>query len=289
MRLQLRETDMLWRPPCRILCVAALMIVVQTVTRADDPERPSVEDRRLLLMQEWARDVTFRAGSDADFPARVESDALFRYDDLTRGYVDGAVWRLGATGRPRALVTTELNPDYLGGGQRIVYEFLSLTDVPFTARSSDVAGWTPSQSALSEGVLSDGPTPAATAERRLFQLKQIAGRFSAMQEVEDQHLRLRLLPRPIDRYAPSEDARADAAMFLFVSGRMPGVVLLIETDGGGWRYGIGRLSAPSVLTVTLDGEAVWNVEPAALGWDQPYVADNSAVLIPGFEESNSLE
>lgn len=268
---------------CRAICVGLLLV---SIARGDDPEPASLADRRLNLMQEWTRNLAFRSADDA-FPAELESDPLFRYDDLTRGYVDGAVWRLGAEGRPSALVTTELHPDYLGGGPRIVYEFLSLTDVPFTAESNDVTGWRPSESGLSVGSLPDGPMPAATAERRLFQMKQVANRFAATQEVEGQQLRLRLLPRPIDRYAPSGGAQADAALFLFVSGRMPGVVLLLETDGEGWTYGVGRLSGPSTLTVSLDQEVVWLVEPDLGGWSQPYVASNSSTVIPGLEQTDS--
>ena len=197
--------------------------------------------------------------------------------------MDGTVWRLGAEGRPLAIITAELTPDYYGAGPRIVYDFLSLTDVPFRAASGDVPGWSPSKSAVTMHPLPDAPRLETTAPRRLFQMKQLAGRFAATQDVDGEHLKLRLLPRPIDRYTLAGAEQGDAAIFLFVAGRMPGVLLLLENDGRKWQYGIGRLSGPSELVVTLDGDPVWKVPVAAYRWDQPYTASNSPAWIPGYE------
>jgi hypothetical protein len=64
---------------------------------------------------------------------------------------------------------------------------------------------------------------------------------------------------------------------------MPGIVLLLETDGAGWHYGIGRLSQPSTLIVKLDGAEVWKEPPAVLQWSRPYTASNATARIPGVE------
>ena len=123
--------------------------------------------------------------TDPKFPKRLQPTPLFRYDDETRGYVDGTIWRLGEKGRPLAIITAELHPRYLGSGSRIVYDFLSLTDRSFTARSLDVAGWSPGESAVALQPLADAPPPAADAARRLAQLKQQARRFSGTQVVQE--------------------------------------------------------------------------------------------------------
>ena len=92
---------------------------------ADEPrvETPSIENQRMEVMRTRALAMRFR-GIDG-MPKSLEAEPLFRYDDVPRGYVDGAVWRWGEQGRPQAIVTTELHPRYLGSGPRIVYDFLS--------------------------------------------------------------------------------------------------------------------------------------------------------------------
>jgi hypothetical protein len=275
----------------RLLFVGALVALPGAPGAADQPVPDTIAEARMAMMRQRALSIAIR-GDEAAFPKKLEAEPLFRYDDLARGYVDGAVWRLGEHGRARAIITTELHPRY-AGSPRIVYDFLSLSTVPFTARSADVPGWSPSASAVTMQPLPDAPAPAATANRRLFQMKRLADQFSASQTVEGEHLELRLLPRPIDRYAPpagepaagqpGTDRAADGAMFLFVAGRMPGVLLLIETDGRTWQYGIGRLSHPSALVVSRDGNVVWEAAPALLEWNRPYTASNAPAVIPGFE------
>lgn len=265
----------------RRLCMAAVTLCYGAVISAGDDNADSIAAQRMELMRARAASIRFRAQDEA-FPAALESEPLFRYDDHTRGYVDGTVWRLGKSGRPLAIITSELHPHYLGGGPRVVYDFLSLTDVRFTARSSDVPGWSPAESAVAIRALPDGPAPAGNAALRLAQMRQLAGRFTATQEVEGQKVPLRLLPKPIDRYAPGTDAAADGVMFLLVNGRNPGLMLLIETDGRGWSYGIGRLSLPSTLVAKLDDEVVYEQPPPTdYTWGSAYTASNSPAEIPG--------
>lgn len=271
-----------WNLVAGFLLVAfAATALGQEVTR-NAAARDDIAERRLELMRGRVEQMRFRSDR-AGFPSKLEPEPLFRYDDLARRYVDGTVWRLGATGRPLAIVTAELAPDYYGAGPRIVYDLLSLSDVPFRAASGDVPNWSPRESAVAMHALAGAPAPESSATRRLFQMKQLAKRFVATQDVDGEHLELRLLPRPIDRYEPAPSENADGAIFLFVAGRMPGVLLLIETDGRGWRYGVGRLSGPSELIVELDGVPVWKVPRASYQWDQPYTATNAPVEIPGYE------
>ena len=250
---------------------------------ADDGQEDgeSVAQRRLTLMQERVAGILVESGH-SDIPDRLEPKPLFRYDDPTRGYVDGTIWRLGKRGRPYALVTAELHPSFFGRPS-IVYDLLSFTDRDFNAASTDV-DWRPRESGMHEGDLGDGPQPAATDVLRLVQMKRIMQRFDATQEVEGERIQLRRLPQPIDRYRPTNgDDRRDGAMFLFVNGRNPGIVLLLETDGDSWRYLAGRLSTPSTLTVSLDGSLVWRREPLPpiTDWNAAYTGANARANIPG--------
>lgn len=262
-----------------MLAVTIVAALAQTATAdcADDAV-PSVEPQRLETMQGHVAKIRFRSKSP-DFPERLSEQPLFRYDDLTRGYVDGTVWRLGTSGRPKAIVTAELHPLY-AGEPRIICDYLSLTDIPFVADVYEATKWTPAGSAVEMRELPDCPALATTRSQRVVQFKKMAERFTAQQIVEGQTLELRLLPRAIDRYSPSGAEDSDGAIFLFVSGRNPGIVLLIEATPAGWEYGLGRLSGPSTLNVYLEGEPVWQVKPSSYEWNMPYTASNYPIVIP---------
>ena len=231
------------------------------------------------LMMTRVSQIKFSSDVDG-FPTQLRRTPLFRYDDVPRGYVDGAVWRTGGIGRPHAMITTELHPNFFGGGSKIIYEFLSLTEDRFLAESPDFPSWVPGESGALRKPIPEAPAPADSPAMRLWQIKKLAARFAAMQEVEGQFVKLRLLPRPIDRYKPVEHANADGALFVFASGRMPGLVLLIESEGQNWRFAVGRLSRPSKLIVTLDGIEVWRRLPSPRSWSAAFTSTNAPAEVP---------
>lgn len=252
-------------------------------TANDNPDPPAIAVRRMEVMKTRIEQIRV-SSPEAGVPETLRLLPLFRYDDETRGYVDGTVWRLGESGRPLAIVTAELHPRYLNGGPVIVYDLLSLTNKRFTMRSDDLPGWSPSGSAISMESLPDGPVPAMNQATRLAQLKEQARRFTGTQEVTEldkQFVHLRLLPREIDRYTPTDNPRSDGAMFLLVNGRNPALILTIETDGKAWQWGVGRLTLPSDLEVFLDDHSVWK-QPRlpSYGWNTPYCATNRPAEFP---------
>jgi hypothetical protein len=139
--------------------------------------------------------------------------------------------------------------------------------------------------------LPKGPEPAAEATKRLTQIKSLARRFTGtqlIQETDATSVELRLLPKHIDRYTPDAGDRSDGAVFLLVNGRNPALVLLVETDGEKWQYGVGRLSLPSTLTLRLDGRKVWSEAQPVISWTSPYTASNRPVVVPQPEPAISL-
>lgn len=271
----------------RWLVVALLIsssVSACSAQEASDDVPASLDQQRLELMRTKAKAFRFRGG-EAGLPERVDDRPIFRYDDIPRGYVDGTIWRWGPPGRPLAIITTELHPNYLQTGHRVVYDFLSLAPFPFTASGSH-GTWSPAQPAVTMKPLPTDIAPSKTTKQRRLQMKRLVTQFEASQVVSEEsdlesRLKLRLLPRAIDSYHPSGDDSVGSA-YLFVSGRMPGVILFLESDGKQWQYGIGRLSAPSTLVVTFDGREVYRVPPNFGTWSGSYNASNSAVKIPGY-------
>jgi hypothetical protein len=192
---------------------------------------------------------------------------LLRYSDPTRGGVlaatnvllDGGVWRLGAEGRPAALITVELyqNPN---GSRVLAYEFLSLTDAKFSLKhKTERIRWDPAGSALNLQELPDAPKPAATATERLVQMRLLVRRFAANERLNNESIECRLLTQPIDRYQSPADKIADGAIFAFANGTNPELGIVFESDGEHWLYGTLRLTSAEA-TVTLDGRQVASYE-----------------------------
>jgi hypothetical protein len=273
------------------ICTVASFVFAAGEVRDDKVAQAAVRDEKADVARQRLEVMTSRIKSivissrDAAIPKQMQPTPLFRYDDETRGYVDGTVWRLGESGRPLAIITAELHPNYLGSGPRIVYDLLSMTDRPFTARSSDIPGWSPRAASVILKSLPKAPQPADAAAKRLTQLKEQARRFMGTQEVQETDktfVHLRLLPREIERYTPGPRESSDGAIFLFTNGRNPALLLVIETDGTDWQYGIGRLSMPSTLEMRLDDAVVWSEPriPVSPGWNEPYNASNSPATFP---------
>ncbi len=123
--------------------------------------------------------------------------------------------------------------------------------------------WTPTVDGLSPRPLSEAPAVAATATRRMVQLRGIARRFAATMTQDGKTHQLRLLPQPIFRYSNST-AEKDGALFamVFEMGTDPEVLIRVESsaDDAGqlqWTYQPIRLTWRAV-TLDLDDNRVWN-------------------------------
>src|SRR5262249_14854009 len=153
---------------------------------------------------------------------------------------DASVWRLGAEGRPTALVTVEL---YQAPNRSRVlsYEFLSLTGKKFSLKhKTEAVRWDPAGSALDLKDVADAPKRAAAAAARLAQMRQLAKRFAATERYMNELVECRLMAQPIDRYHSEAERIADGAIFALAHGTNPEIGVVFESDGERWRYGILR-------------------------------------------------
>ena len=199
---------------------------------------------------------------------------------MERGYVDGAIWILGdEASRPKAMVTTELHPNFYDQGPKIIYEFLSLTEAPFKAESPDFSAWIPSESEASFDKYPQAGKPAETDELRLQQMKAMAVRCRAWQTEGANERKLRLVPEPILRYRDPQQS-IDGGVFVFTFFTMPGLILILESDGDTWRYGIGRLSRGTKLGASIDRTTVWQRNPVGRSWTRSFTSSNSPAEIP---------
>src|SRR5262245_40318167 len=171
-----------------ILVLSLSALSVGPASAQDDPDAK----RRLELM--LGAVIALEAESSelkAKEALAAVAKPLLRYSDPTRGgvgvkgqavanvLVDAGVWRLGAEGRPPALVTAEVYqaPD---GSRVMSIEFLSLSEKKFVLKhKTEAVRWDATASGLELKDLPDAPKPAETAPARLTQMRQLARRFAA--------------------------------------------------------------------------------------------------------------
>jgi hypothetical protein len=247
-----------------VLGAVVAVSVPPAAARDDSPARERLERMQAAVMSLEPTSAELKKPALA-LPAKP----LLRYSDPTRGgvgvnfkapakgnvLVDAGVWRLGAEGRPTALVTLEIYQ--AGDGSRVMsFEFLSLTDKKFSLQhSTESVHWDATGSALEMKDLPGAPKPAAAPAARLVQMRQLARRFAARERFKGESAECRLIAHPIDRYRAAAGGIDDGAIFALANGTNPEIGIVIESDGKRWRYGVLRLSSAE-SRVALDGREV---------------------------------
>jgi len=248
-----------------LCCCCSWFVLLSPTAAQDDPQAK----RRLELMQAAVGSLEPTSAEIKPAALAPAAKPLLRYSDPTRGgvgvdfkapekdnvLVDAGVWRLGAAGRPTALVTIEIYQ--AADRSRVVsFEFLSLTDKTFSLKhKTQTVRWDATGSALELKELPDAPKPAATPAARLVQMRQQARRFAARERFKTETAECRLIAQPIDRYQSKTEGIEDGAVFALANGTNPEIGVVIESDGKRWRYGVLRLSSAESRT-TLDGKEV---------------------------------
>ena len=207
---------------------------------------------------------------------RVRREPLYRWNDPTREFSDGTLWFWKTSGRPVAVVATELYPQNPAFGTVWALEFTSLSTGPikvdggehfdrnyadmYPPRADGSLRWSPVKSGVEFRGISDAPVPAHTEAERTRQMRDLLKRFSA-RILQVTRLRLRLIPHPIDRYADVASGLVDGGVFLYANGTNPEVLLMLEARNGragssGWSYAAAPLARAKVSLV-LGRQVVW--------------------------------
>jgi hypothetical protein len=160
-------------------------------------------------------------------------------------------------------------------GRDLCHELCSLSrQAELVARDRSGTVWAPQSAGVKFQDVPDCPAPAGTPELRLTQMKSLGARFSATltgwKDDESDREVLRLLPRPLYRYdikaaAETHPDLRDGALFAFVQGTDPEVLLMIEEvvldDRPRWQYAFARATS-GALEARLGEQLVWKVARA---------------------------
>jgi hypothetical protein len=245
---------------------AVVLALVAALAPAADEDDPKAK-QRLEVMQTAMDALEVKSDGLKPKALAAATKPLLRYSDPTRGpsaLVDAGVWRLGAEGRPTALVTVEFYRR-ANGSQVLSFEFLSLTAKTFALKhTKEAVRWDATESGLELKALPDAPKPDATPAKRLTQMRQLARRFAATETYNDETVECRLIAQPIDRYQSEKDKITDGAIFALANGTNPEIGIVLECDADRWVYGVLRLCGAK-STVTLDGKQVAAYEKFTAG------------------------
>jgi len=209
---------------CRIALALVLGCCVY-VAADDPPSAKSDREKRLESMHQLVAQFKILK-ADEEEPQSLMAAPLLRFDDPTRDFHDGTLWAWGERGRPLCLLAVE---QY---GQTM-FEFISLAEgeAKFTAAAEGLK-WQPKAPGVTFQPLPDAPPPAKTAPRRTAQMKELLGELS-VHEIgrTGNRYELRLMPKPLHRYADAEANVQDGALFAFAYGTNPELLAVIESRG----------------------------------------------------------
>ena len=143
-----------------------------------------------------------------------------------------------------ASITNWYAPNRRFGG-----EFQSLSSGPLTAVRAGKTVWQPENPGVDlkpvPGVISPSKSPVTRLRQMLALAREFTVEAKATADRSEVPKQLRLMPRPIFCYKSTDPQVLDGAIFAFVRGTDPELLLLIETR-------------------RTDGEAVWQFAPARM-------------------------
>lgn len=230
---------------------APLLVAAFLSAPPDVPPAPAASspEQRLAFARQAAEQYRFVAKSAGTEPALLHPQPLLRWDNQVVREDDGLLFLwTEKTGRP--LVAAQ----FFLQGDAWHHEFQSLSGNSFEARCERAKDWMwhPICAGLTLAPAEETDPPAGTAAARLRQMRGIAERYSGTVDVDrsgtfaNSH-ELRLLTTPVYRYADEKTGLIDGAIFAFVQGTNPEVLLILEADRQGtepqWRLGFAPMTS----------------------------------------------
>src|SRR5204863_4925247 len=122
----------------------------------------------------------------------------------------------------------------------IAHSFHSLSLEPLSAERDEKHSWSIDVPGIRLETISPAPVPASTAALRLTQMRDLVREFSATTTLDGVDQELRLVSQPLYRYESSSPDVVDGALFTFVTGTDPELMLVIEarrvSGGPVWQF-----------------------------------------------------
>ena len=243
-----------------------LVFPLGTLALGDDgpDENPTLEqtetDKLWSHLTERLATYSWSSDDSGAQTFQLKSEPLLRYTDPVREFLGGGQLHLILDGElPVAACSIWLNVSTAA----TVREFATLSGESLVCRNANGnVVWRPQPAESLHVPLPRAGEPAATARRRLGQMRNCARRFTAtfFRRKDGEPFELRLLPQPVYRFADASPGITDAAMFAFVESNDPDLLLTIaartDSDSGEsvWTYSLARMNSGHVQVRLDDAE-----------------------------------
>lgn len=221
-------------------------------------------DRRaeaLEVTSRAAKEYTFELAGPQPQALTFHPASILHWSNPVAGEVFGNVFVWTHQGRPEVIGSLHQWYSPLTHGS---HEFHSLSTGPVRGSRDGQPVWNSERPGIElrrvPGQQAVGESPVA----RLRQMRAIARRFTVQKTDREAVTReMRLLAQPVYRYPTGKTSVLDGALFVFVQGTDPEVILQLETrqiDGAPqWHFALARMNSVKFVA-KYDGRAVWNVE-----------------------------
>lgn len=232
----------------------------------------SVEQERaataLDLSRRGAREYRLCLADAKRTELELKSEPLLRWSNPSVGSIHGGVFLWTHQGRPAAVASVYKWFDPL---DHMAFEVHSLSTVSVVGILKTKEVWNCGKPGVEFKPVPDARAPAASPAGRLSQMRSISGDFTAEKTDRDDNVsvqQMRLLTQPVFRYSSPDGRVVDGALFAFVQGTDPEVLLLLEAHetktGPVWHYALARMNS-TVFKVSYLDKPVWETE--VLPWD----------------------
>lgn len=227
-----------------------------------EPGNPAESEQAAFHTIAYAAASSYEIDLATEPPTRLKlnEEPVLRWTNPVQANGAGEVYVWADRGRPEAVVSIYR---FLGAGGKpgLHHEFHSLAATPLTARGPEGRTWTPDRAGVELLRVPDAAEPASSPAGRRRQMRDIAEQFQIdkTDRQGDQRI-LRLLTQPIYRYQSTRDDVLDGALFAFVEGTDPEVLLLVEArtidQRPQWQYALARLNSVR-LRASYNGRSAW--------------------------------
>ncbi len=232
------------------------------VFAADEPTAASKLELAGFVKQAGEYHIGVTAGEQQTQALELIREPILTWSNPVRNEARGAyfVWTL--EGRPLVVGTIMTHPLVRDRTQRVIrHEFHSLASSEVTANFEGKTVWETRGAGVIWNHLKVAP-PDVEARRRIRQMKGLARSVMTQAVTREETRKLRLLPNPLFRYKSASGNVVDGAMFAFVTGTDPEVLLLLEAraEGNGlkWYSACARQTSYELSAKLPDG-STWMV------------------------------
>jgi len=253
------------------MMLGTLLLLTAVFSAGDEPpEAPSAYKRWVGVYRGIAESVTMRRGdTELTFvpqplhfytnPVRMNDQhgAIFLWSEGGRPAVIGSIW--SAMNRQNPAV------------RFVTHEWHSLSeDTNVSATRENVILWTSGEPGVSWSRLENASAPAGSRPQRLVQMRSLARRYAGEIEVEGES-DLRLMDRPLFRYAEPVQGALDGAIFVLAMATDPELLIWLEarpSEGqSAWHVAFARFGNKA-MKVKEGDRTVWSCPAGAPGYSR---------------------